>query len=547
MVERVILIGLSGTGKSSLAPLVAREIGYSWVDTDQEVVDRFGKSIPEIFEEFGESTFRTVEREAIRSACSRDQMVIATGGGAVLDEANWSLMRPGAVIIHLRASTEEIVNRLQTAEEKDPEDVRPLLAGDDPEDRLVDLWNRRKPLYDRADIEIETDGKTPETIVHEIVQAVHRVQETGLVPVTSIDVPGGRSDIYAGAGISKYVAQIVRSRWRDAQRVWIVTDSNIQRHWAGPFRRQLQDEGFATDVFSVEPGESSKSLEAVEELLDWMIRGRVNRRDILIALGGGVVGDLAGFAASIVLRGINLVQIPTSLLAMVDSSVGGKTGVNHELGKNLIGAFYQPHLVIADTELLETLPQRELCAGWAEVIKHGMIECTATGSPEAGLLEALEGLGANPCRISSETMAKVVAWNITIKSEVVRQDERESGLRWLLNYGHTMGHAMEAAGYRYIHGEAVALGLRSAARLSQHLGLCDQDLVERQDALLDGAGLPGRFEGDLDLVLERMTRDKKAVNNRLTWILPVTPGIVTVRQDVPVDVVVQVAREIGAK
>jgi shikimate kinase / 3-dehydroquinate synthase len=547
MLERVILIGLSGTGKSSLAPMVASELGYSWVDTDQKVTERFGKPIPEIFEEFGESTFRSVERDAVRSACLQNQIVIATGGGAVLDESNWSLMRSGAVIVHLRASTEEIVTRLQTAEEKDPEDVRPLLAGDDPEQRLVDLWNRRKPLYDRADIEIETDGKTPDAIVREVVTAVQRIRDTGLVPIASIDVPGGRSDVYAGAGISQHVAQLVRNRWPDSHRVWIVTDTNIQQHWAGTFRRKLQEQGFSTDIYAVEPGEPSKSLNAVEGVLDWMIRGRVNRRDILIALGGGVVGDLAGFAASIVLRGINLVQLPTSLLAMVDSSVGGKTGVNHELGKNLIGSFYQPHLVIADTELLQTLPQRELCAGWAEVIKHGMIERSATGSPDAGLLEALEGLGGNPCDLSPDTMAKVVAWNISIKADVVRQDERETGHRWLLNYGHTMGHAMEAAGYRYIHGEAVGLGLRAAVRLSNRLGMCDQSLVERQDALLDRAGLPGKFEGDLDLVLDRMTRDKKAVNNRLTWILPVAPGVVGVRQDVPVDVVVKVAREIGAE
>lgn len=547
MVERVILIGLSGTGKSSLAPLVAREVGFGWIDTDQEITERFGMAIPDVFRDFGEATFRSVEREIMRSACQRDQVVIATGGGAVLDEANWAQMRPGAVIIHLRASTEEIVNRLSVAQQKDPEDTRPLLAGEDPEQRVIDLWNRRKPLYDRADIEIETDGKTPDAIVNEIVAAVRRISETGLVPVTSIDVPGGRSDIYAGAGLSKYVAQIVRSRWHEAQRVWIVTDTNLQQHWTGVFRRQLQDEGFSTEVYAVHPGETSKSMTAVEGILDWLIEGRVNRRDILVALGGGVVGDLAGFAASIVLRGINLVQIPTSLLAMVDSSVGGKTGVNHNLGKNLIGAFYQPHLVIADTELLETLPRRELCAGWAEVIKHGMIERSATGAPTAGLLDALESLGSDPCRISAETLARVVAWNINIKAEVVRQDERESGHRWLLNYGHTMGHAMEAAEYRYIHGEAVALGMRAAARLSQRLGICDQALVDRQDALLDGAGLPRRFEGDLDVVVERMARDKKAVNNRLTWILPVAPGSVGVRQDVPMDAVVQIAREIGAE
>jgi shikimate kinase / 3-dehydroquinate synthase len=545
-VQRVILIGLSGTGKSSLAPLVAREIGYSWVDTDQEISERFGATIPDVFRDFGESTFRSVERDVIRTACSRDKVVIATGGGAVLDEGNWAIMRPGAVIIHLRASTDEIVSRLQSAEQQDPGDVRPLLAGDDPEQRVIELWSRRKPLYDRADIEIETDGKAPDSLVDEIVKAIRTVSDTGLVPVTSIDVPSGRSDIYAGAGISRYAAQMVRSRWPESYRVWMVTDTNIQNHWASGIRRQLQDEGFTTEVYAVEPGESSKSLAAVEGILDWMIRGRVNRRDILVALGGGVVGDLAGFAASIVLRGINLVQIPTSLLAMVDSSVGGKTGVNHQLGKNLIGAFYQPHLVIADTELLSTLPQRELCAGWAEVIKHGMIERSATGAPTAGLLEALEELGPNPCRISADTLARVVAWNINIKAEVVQQDERESGHRWLLNYGHTLGHAMEAAEYRYIHGEAVGLGLRAAARLSLRLGMCDQSLVDRQDALLDGAGLPRRFEGDLDLVLERMTRDKKAVNSRLTWILPVAPGVVAVRQDVPMDAVVQVARKMGA-
>jgi shikimate kinase / 3-dehydroquinate synthase len=546
-VERVILIGLSGTGKSSLAPLVAREIGYSWIDTDQEICERFERTIPQVFEEFGESTFRSVERDVVRSACMRDRVVIATGGGVVQDEANWSVMRPGAVIIHLRASTGEIVNRLQSAEQQEPEDVRPLLAGDHPEERLNKLWNRRRTLYDRADIEIDTDDKIPEAIVREIVTAVRRIQETGLVPVTSIEVASGRSDIYAGSGISKYVAQLVRSRWREARKIWLVTDSNVQNHWAGPIRRQLQEEGFSTEVFAVSPGETSKSLAAVGEVIDWMIRGRVSRQDILIALGGGVVGDLAGFAASIVLRGINLVQIPTSLLAMVDSSVGGKTGVNHELGKNLIGAFYQPHLVIADTTLLESLPERELCAGWAEVIKHGMIERTATGAATAGLLTALESLSSNPCRIGPETLANVVAWNINIKAAVVREDERESGHRWLLNYGHTMGHAMEAAEYRYIHGEAVALGLRAAARLSKDLGMCDQELVDRQDALLDGAGLPSRFDGDLDLVLERMGHDKKAVNNRLTWILPVGPGVVGVRQDVPMDAVVRVARQIGAE
>lgn len=545
--ERVILIGLSGTGKSSLAPLVASELGYSWVDTDEAIVERFQRPIPDIFNEFGETTFRSVEREIVQDACSQSNCVVATGGGVVMDERNWSALRPGAVIIHLRASSSEIVNRLQLAEEKEPDASRPLLAGADPEQRLSELWERRQARYARADIEIDTDGKSLETVAGEIVSAVRQVSETGLVPVTSIDVPDGRSDIYSGAGLSGYTAQLIRSRWPDAQRVWIVTDSHVQEQWGGVVRRQLQDAGYAADLYAVPSGEESKSWSVLHDVLDWLIRGRVNRRDVLIALGGGVVGDLAGFAAAIVLRGIRLVQIPTSLLAMVDSSVGGKTGINHELGKNLIGSFYQPQLVIADPELLATLPARELCAGWAEVIKHGMIECSATDVQEAGLLNALEGLGDHPCDLSPETMARLIAWNITIKAEVVRQDERESGLRRLLNYGHTLGHAMEAADYRYIHGEAVALGLRAAVRLSHQLGHCDAELVKRQDALLDRAGLPARFEGDLDVVLDRLTRDKKAVNNRLTWILPVGPGRVAERQDVPLDDVVQIARQLGAK
>lgn len=546
IVQRVVLIGLSGTGKSSLAPLVASELGFSWIDTDDEVEKRFGRPIPDIFRDFGEPTFRAVERDILRDACARRDCVIATGGGVVLDEANWACMRPGAVIIHLRASTPQIIERLHSALEQRPGDERPLLAGDSPEQRLDQLWNHRQPLYERADFEIQTDGKTREQVTREIVDTVRQVTETGLIPVTSIDVPAGRSDLYVGAGIARHTARLIRSRWRNAERVWIITDQHVQEQWGNLIRRQLHDAGLQSDTYAVPPGEASKSLRVVESVADWMIRGRVSRQDIVIALGGGVVGDLAGFCAAVVLRGIGLVQIPTSLLAMVDSSVGGKTGVNHELGKNLLGSFYQPQLVIADPTVLETLPVRELRAGWAEIIKHGMIERSATGAERAGLLETIESLGDDLCSVEPEVMANLVAWNISIKADVVRQDEREAGVRRLLNYGHTLGHAMEAAGYRYIHGEAVALGLRAASRLSRDLGMCDDGLVERQDRLLDRVGLPDAFNGELEVVLDRIGRDKKVVHNRITWILPVSPGVVTVRQDVPLDPVVRIARELGA-
>jgi shikimate kinase / 3-dehydroquinate synthase len=289
-VQRVVLIGLSGTGKSSLAPLVAGEIGFSSIDTDEEVSRRFGRSIPDLFRDFGESTFRAVERQVVQESCDRSNCVIATGGGAVLDEANWACMRPGAVIIHLRASAPEIVQRLRIAHRYNPEDVRPLLEGDSPERRLDDLWAQRHQLYDRADFEIQTDGKTLEELVREIVNAVRRISETGLIPVTSIDVPSGRSDLYAGAGILQHTASLIRSRWRDAQRVWIITDTHVQERWGWALRRQLREAGFQTDIYAVEPGESSKSFAAAGEVLDWLIRSKVNRQGIIVALGGG--GDL---------------------------------------------------------------------------------------------------------------------------------------------------------------------------------------------------------------------------------------------------------------
>jgi shikimate kinase / 3-dehydroquinate synthase len=545
-VKRVILIGLSGTGKSSLAPLVAERLGFDWFDTDEEIQRRFGRSITDVFRDFGEPTFRAVERDVLRNACAHDRVVVATGGGVVVDEANWSLLRPEAVIIHLCASSDAIVQRLRDELERDPSAVRPLLAGGSPETKLDDLWARRRALYDRADIEVITDGRSLEDIAADIVELIQALPAGSRVPVTSIDVPGGRSDLYVGTGLLDSAAEMIGRRWPDARRAWIITDANVEFHYAGRLQATLRRAGLASEVKAVAPGEQSKSLDALGGLLDWMIQGRVNRRDIVVALGGGVVGDLAGFAAAIVLRGVGLVQIPTSLLAMVDSSVGGKTGINHVLGKNLIGAFYQPHLVIADTELLSTLPLRELRAGWAEVIKHAMIERSATGSAKAGLLARLESSTDRLWTAPASLMATLVAENIQIKVTVVRQDERETGLRRLLNYGHTLGHAMEAAEFRYIHGEAISIGLRAAARISREVGLCDDELVERQDSLLDRAGLPDRFEGSLDVVLERLSRDKKAVHDRLTWILPIAPGTVTIRQDVPLDVVVEVAKRLGA-
>jgi 3-dehydroquinate synthase len=322
-------------------------------------------------------------------------------------------------------------------------------------------------------------------------------------------------------------------------RLWLISDDAVLPLHGPALVEPLRAAGYELATFAVPSGEASKSLSSLTLLYDWLIGGAVERRDAVLALGGGVVGDLAGFAAASVLRGIAVVQLPTTLLAMVDAAVGGKTGVNHPLGKNLIGAFHPPRLVLADTATLSTLPPRELRAGWAEVIKHGVIS-------DAGLFVELEDLAATRRATSADPLAwrpgdprltAIIRRAVAVKVGVVSRDEREQGERITLNYGHTIAHAVEAlSGYgELLHGEAVAIGMHAAARIAAAMGLCDAGLVERQRALLGAYGLATALPPGLDpaALIAATLRDKKVQARKVRWVLPTAIGAVVVRDDVP--------------
>ena len=307
-------------------------------------------------------------------------------------------------------------------------------------------------------------------------------------------------------------------------RVGVVTNPTVARHYINELTKSLKKTGFHVTVITLPDGERAKSLPWASKILDELVTRRFERSDFLLALGGGVIGDITGFAASMYLRGIPFVQVATTLIAQVDSSVGGKTGVNHRLGKNLIGAFYQPRLVMMDTATLRTLPSREWIAGLAEVIKYGMIA-------DRSFFEYLERHINAILRMETEPIEFMVRRCCEIKASVVAADERESGLRRILNYGHTIGHALESLGKykKYIHGEAVGIGMVQESAIAHHLKLCSKEVVSRQKELVSRAGLPDGLPSlKMSDLWGAMQHDKKVKEGRLHCVFPREVGQVEV-------------------
>ena len=292
----------------------------------------------------------------------------------------------------------------------------------------------------------------------DVVEQIASIVLESTEPEVMLNAPGGQSRIFVRPGIVDQAGGHIAAQWPKARQAFVVTDANVGPLHGERVRRSLESAGLAVQTITVPGGEGSKSWDSAGSVIGTMLEGGIQRNDVVVALGGGVIGDLAGFAAAVVLRGVGIVQIPTSLLAMVDSSVGGKTGVNHPTGKNMIGAFYQPPLVLADPELLRTLPKRELTQGWAEVVKHAVIQPSTPDRYRSDLFAFLQRNRANLAELREPALTYAIRRNIALKASVVEADEREANLRAVLNYGHTIGHAIEAAEYRYLHGEAISVG-----------------------------------------------------------------------------------------
>jgi len=312
------------------------------------------------------------------------------------------------------------------------------------------------------------------------------------------------------SGLSKACASA-----RLSGRIVVITDSNVEGCYCGGCISNLSDAGYDTARYVIPAGEKSKNLDTVRDIYKYLAGLKLDRTSTLLALGGGVTGDVAGFAAATFLRGVNLVQVPTSMLAQADSSIGGKTGVDFEGGKNIIGAFYQPRLVYINVNTLKTLPLRELRSGLAEVIKHGLIQ-------DADFYEYLDYNIKKIFAHDPDVLRYMARMNCIIKGSVVEKDEKENGLRAILNLGHTFGHAVESvSGFEILHGECISIGIMGAFRLARHLEMVEEKTVAQVAATFAKAGLPVRLTGfDAEKVYDMMSRDKKIKGGKLTFILP---------------------------
>jgi 3-dehydroquinate synthase len=517
--DNVVLIGMPGSGKSAVGARIGAWLGWPLLDTDDLVARRAGRPVAEIFARDGEAEFRRLEQAAVREAARAHPAVIATGGGVVLDRGNMSALRRRGFIVALQAAPEVLLARLGA-----DGGGRPLLAPD-PRSRVQTLLAERAPRYATADLSCDA-ARPPEDLADEVLAAL----TARTVEEVVVDLAPRAYAIHVGAGILDLLGWQVRRRLPEASRAVVLTHSRVRRRYGARVERTLEAAGLDPLTVTVPEGEGAKSLRTAAAVFDRMAAAGADRNSVVVGVGGGVIGDLAGFVAGTYMRGVALVHVPTTLLAQVDSAVGGKAAVNHPRAKNLVGVIHQPSFVLADVAAVRTLPEREVRSGMAEIIKYGVV---CDGELLAFAEEHLDALA----RRQPEALRRVVRWCAAIKARVVQADEREAGPRRVLNYGHTVGHALEiAARGTLTHGEAIAAGMSAEAWIAERVGLAAPALRGRQAALLARAGLPTTLPAGPppdEEILAAMHLDKKTQRGALNFTLPRAAGEGVVDQLIP--------------
>lgn len=509
--ETIFLYGPPGSGKSTIGPKLADILQLPFWDLDEVIRQHSGKTIPEIFSEEGETGFRERERSALAACIELGNQVLALGGGTLLDEATRKTIQRQGKVICLSAERDILHKRLQNSST-----LRPLLHSNGSFEMDFDrLMTNRQDHYSSFQLQLDTSSLS-------IVDAVWEAQI--LAGMFRIEGMGKAYDVRVIEDGLKQIGEMLRVRQIPGPIV-VVTDEHVASYHLNAVLHSLEQSGYLASASIIKGGEGNKNIQTVVRLWEQFVELGLERQSTVIALGGGVVGDLVGFASATYMRGIRWVAIPTSLLAMVDASLGGKTGADLPQGKNLIGAFHPPEFILADPCVLKTLPEREVRCGMAEVIKHGIIA-------DPGLFE----LGNQSLTNLSEVWDQIVRKAMAVKIKIIQEDPFEKNVRAVLNLGHTLGHALEKlTEYRLAHGEAVAIGICIITRYAENIGIAQAGLTSEVVGIFQTIGLPTSFSGNVEYqaMIDIMKLDKKKRSGVQQFVLPVRIG--EVRWGVPVN------------
>jgi shikimate kinase/3-dehydroquinate synthase len=510
-VAPLFLIGFMAAGKTSVGRAIAAATARRFVDLD-DAIAATGTHVPTLVAR-DEPEFRRREAQALAKAITTgDGAVIATGGGAAGHGDNLARMRAAGLVVALGVDLAEAEARAAAERKLRPTAQRPLLGA------ARELAARRAPVYRRAHAVVDTTGKTVAEVA-EAVLAVERAWQRSPQPAVTLVALGDRT--YPISVADRLDPAMLRSALADATRIAIVTDTSVARHWLAPFTAALAaalPAAAAPEVIAIPPGEAHKTLATYEKICHQLVAAGLDRSSAIVGLGGGVVGDLAGFVAATLYRGIPVVQIPTTIVAMTDAAIGGKTAVDLPAGKNLLGAFHQPRLVACALDALVTLPGRERRAGFGELWKYALLDGPELWTAVVTCAGWAAGPDATP---PPSELRMVIDRAIAYKAAIVGRDERErsGGYRALLNLGHTVGHAIESA-TGMLHGEAVGLGLIAACRVSAAVCGTRRDLEHEVVAALRASGLPGDLDPYLTRdVLARIGVDKKRIGSKIRFLL----------------------------